>query len=117
MTAHEPSKYALQAEFFRALAHPLRLGVFGTLRGGEKCVSEIAKSASASQANISRHLARMEWAGILTKPKEGLHVFYRLRSSLPCVNEFLNCTMKKRVFPASCRADRSGETLARKDKT
>lgn len=87
-------KYALQARFFKALAHPLRLAVLRTLRSGEKCVSEIVQKVSCSQSNISRHLSAMEWAGILERRKKGLRVYYRLRSSLPCIEKFLKCAIE-----------------------
>ena len=76
-------RFALHAEFFRALAHPLRSAIFHTLLDQEKCVSDIARTVRTGQANVSRYLARTEWAGILSHPKEGLNVLYRLRSPLP----------------------------------
>lgn len=94
ITADRRGVYALQAQLLQALAHPVRLAVFCALREGEKCVSEIAEAVSARQANISRHLTRMVWAGILERRKEGLKVCYRLRSPSPCVVEFLTCAIE-----------------------
>ena len=94
MVVGRRSRYVLQAQFLQALAHPVRLAVFRALRDGEKCVSEIAEAVSAQRANISRHLTRMVWAGILERRKDGLKVYYRLRSTLPCVDEFLTCAIE-----------------------
>jgi DNA-binding transcriptional ArsR family regulator len=81
-----------QAEIARAVAHPLRLAVIDFLKDGEKCVCEIAKHLGAERSNVSRHLAVMVRAGVLSYRKDGLKVFYTLRT--PCVAEFLACVVR-----------------------
>ena len=78
-----------KAEIFNALAHPLRLEIVEFLRDGERCVCEIVAHAGAEQSNTSRHLALMARAGVLTRRKKGLKVFYRVRYT--CVLNFLRC--------------------------
>jgi ArsR family transcriptional regulator len=79
-----------QAEIAKAVAHPLRIAVIEFLRRGEVCVCEIAEHVGAERSNVSRHLAVMVRAGVLSCRKQGLKVFYALRT--PCVLDFLACT-------------------------
>lgn len=81
-----------QAAIARAVAHPLRLAVLDFLQDREKCVCDIAEHVGAERSNISRHLAVMVHAGVLSCRKEGLKVFYTLRT--PCVAEFLACVVR-----------------------
>lgn len=78
-----------QAEVAKALAHPLRVAIVGFLREGEQCVCDIAEHVGAERSNVSRHLSVMVAAGVLGWRKDGLKVFYELRT--PCVLKFLGC--------------------------
>jgi len=82
-------RYELQAELISAVAHPIRVAVVDLLKDGEVCVCEIAERIGAERSNTSRHLAVMLRAGVVKTRKEGLQVFYSLRT--PCVVNFLNC--------------------------
>lgn len=79
----------MQAEVFKAMAHPFRVAVVEFLGQGARCVCEIARHLGETQPNVSRHLALMVRAGVLDSRKEGLKVYYRLRT--PCVMNFLRC--------------------------
>jgi DNA-binding transcriptional ArsR family regulator len=78
-----------QAEIAKAVAHPLRIAVIDFLKDGERCVCDIAENVGSERSNISRHLAVMVHAGVLTCRKDGLKVFYSLKT--PCVAEWLSC--------------------------
>lgn len=82
-------RYELQAELISAIAHPIRVAIVDLLKDGEVCVCEIAERIGAERSNTSRHLAIMLRGGILKTRKEGLQVFYSLRTR--CVVQFLNC--------------------------
>lgn len=84
--------YERQAEIAKAVAHPLRVAVIDFLRDGEKCVCDIAEQIGSERSNVSRHLSVMVGAGVLTCRKEGLKVFYALRT--PCIAEFLSCVTR-----------------------
>jgi ArsR family transcriptional regulator len=79
----------MKAEVVKAVAHPIRLAILDSLRQGEVCVCNIAERVGAERSNVSRHLALMVKAGVLTSRKEGLMVFYRLRT--PCILHFFSC--------------------------
>jgi len=81
-----------QAEIAKAVAHPLRMAVLDFLRDGERCVCEIAERVGSERSNVSRHLAVMVRAGVLGCRKDGLKVYYRLKT--PCVAEFLSCVTR-----------------------
>jgi len=78
-----------QADVAKALAHPLRVAIVGFLRDGEQCVCDIAEHVGAERSNVSRHLSVMVGAGVLGCRKDGLKVFYELKT--PCVLRFLGC--------------------------
>ena len=81
--------YQIRAEVMKAVAHPIRLAILDVLRDGEECVCRITEKVGAERSNVSRHLAVMVKAGILTSRKEGLMVYYGIRC--PCVLNFLEC--------------------------
>jgi ArsR family transcriptional regulator len=81
-----------QADIAKAVGHPLRVAVIDFLRDGEKCVCDIAEHIGSERSNVSRHLSVMVRAGVLTCRKDGLKVFYNLRT--PCIAEFLACVTR-----------------------
>jgi ArsR family transcriptional regulator len=81
--------YEMKAEIIQAAAHPIRLAVIEYLGKGERCVCDIVEHVEAQRSNVSRHLALMLKTGLLESRKEGLNVYYQLRT--PCILEFLSC--------------------------
>ncbi|MCC7409149.1 MAG: winged helix-turn-helix transcriptional regulator [Phycisphaeraceae bacterium] len=84
--------YELQAQVISALAHPIRVAIADLLKDGEVCVCDIADRVGAERSNVSRHLAVMLGAGVLRTRKQGLQVFYSLRT--PCILNFLSCATR-----------------------
>lgn len=66
------------AERLRVLADPTRLRILNVLRAGELSVVEIVAKVGASQPNVSRHLALLLRAGIVTRRPQGRQVHYRV---------------------------------------
>jgi len=73
------SAHDFQAEILKAIAQETRLSILELLRDGERCVCEIFPAISQEQSNVSRHLNMMQKAGILTRRKEGLRIFYAVK--------------------------------------
>lgn len=73
------AKTQFTANFLKALAHPTRLAILETLRGGEKCVCKIMPELGLEQSNVSQHLAKMREKGILEFRKDGNSVYYSVR--------------------------------------
>lgn len=66
----------LIADRFRVLGEPMRLKLIAALKDGERNVSELIADTGAQQANVSRHLHTLVQAGILSRRKSGLNVYY-----------------------------------------
>lgn len=66
------------AEYFNVLSEPSRLRIMYAICSGEKSVSEVLELCGSSQANVSRHLAALNKAGILLRRKEGTTVYYSI---------------------------------------
>lgn len=77
-----------KAKVLKALAHPLRVGIVETLSRGDRCVAELHRRADVSQPTLSRHLARLKNAGIVSEHPRGVRVMHRLE--MRCVLDILN---------------------------
>ncbi|HEX5082646.1 MAG TPA: metalloregulator ArsR/SmtB family transcription factor [Blastocatellia bacterium] len=67
---------SFKAEFFKALAHPLRISILDALRDGELTVNEISQRFSVERANASQQLAVLRNRNIVVARKEGSSVYY-----------------------------------------
>jgi DNA-binding transcriptional ArsR family regulator len=65
-----------KAEFFKALAHPLRISILDALRDGERTVNEISQMFDVEPANASQQLAVLRNKHIVETRKEGSNVYY-----------------------------------------
>jgi DNA-binding transcriptional ArsR family regulator len=68
----------LIARRFRAIGEPVRIRMLDLLRDGELSVNELAEQLGSGQQNVSKHLALLADAGILTRRKQGNRVYYRI---------------------------------------
>lgn len=72
-----------QIEFFQMLADQTRLRALFLMQDqGELCVCELVESLALSQPKISRHLAALRDAGLLTSRRKAQWVFYRIKSNM-----------------------------------
>lgn len=65
-----------KAEFFKALAHPLRIAILDSLRDGERTVAEISQKFEVEPANASQQLAVLRNKNIIVARKAGANVHY-----------------------------------------
>jgi ArsR family transcriptional regulator len=65
-----------KAEFFKALAHPVRIHLIDCLRDGERSVGELAEMIGLEMANVSQQLAVLRGKNIVTSRKEGNVAYY-----------------------------------------
>jgi len=89
MDPNEKERLRLKAEVFKAMGHPLRLGVIEFLQDGEKCVCEIVEEVGTEISNVSKHLSVLKKAGIVADRRDGLKIMYRL--TMPCALDFDRC--------------------------
>jgi ArsR family transcriptional regulator len=72
------------------MAHPARLFIVDELAKGEaRCVCELTELIGTDMSTVSRHLAQLKQAGLITDERRGQMVFYRLR--VQCVLKFFDC--------------------------
>ena len=74
-----PEISQFKAEFFKALAHPLRIRILDTLREGELGVNELSLQLKVEQSNLSQQLAVLRGRNIVVGRKEGNNVYYSVR--------------------------------------
>jgi DNA-binding transcriptional ArsR family regulator len=67
---------AFKAEFFKALAHPLRIRILELLIVREHSVLEIQRALEAEQSAVSQQLAVLRAKHIVRARKEGTTVHY-----------------------------------------
>jgi DNA-binding transcriptional ArsR family regulator len=65
-----------KADFFKALAHPMRIAVVDSLRQGELGVTELSSRLKVEQSALSQQLAVLRHRRIVVGRKEGLNVYY-----------------------------------------
>ena len=65
-----------KAEFFKALAHPLRISMLDALRESELTVNEISERFGVEPANASQQLAVLRNRNIVLTRKDGANVYY-----------------------------------------
>jgi len=85
----ERQLFERQATVLAALGSPTRLAIAAFLEAGEQCVCDIAAHLGEERSNVSRHLASLLRAGVVATRKEGVKVFYSLKT--PCVLQVLGC--------------------------
>ncbi len=71
-----------KAEFFKALAHPVRIRILEVLRGGEKSVTELQQALNLDQSAVSQQLSILRAKGVLQTRKEGTSVLYQVSEPL-----------------------------------
>ena len=90
-------KLATTNTLFRAFADPTRLRILNLLLEGEICVCELCRVLRTVQPKISRHLAYLRKAGLVTVRQEGKWKYYSVdmrsgdlqRTLLNCVRSCL----------------------------
>ena len=89
-----PSLQVFKADFFRALAHPIRIRILETLGTGERSVQELQQALELGQPIVSQQLAVLRGKNIVTTRKVGTTVRYAL--SDPLITKLL--TVARGIF-------------------
>jgi DNA-binding transcriptional ArsR family regulator len=98
------------ASVFRALADPTRRQILQVLRKGELAAGDVASRFPISGPSVSRHLAVLKAAGLVSERREANRVMYSLvaeRLAL-CVGSFLSA-----VSPGEMPARQQGKKKAK----
>jgi DNA-binding transcriptional ArsR family regulator len=70
--------FTVVARYFGLLSEPTRLKILHTICQDERSVSAIVEATGATQTNVSRHLALMHQAGVVSRRRAGNTVYYRV---------------------------------------
>jgi DNA-binding transcriptional ArsR family regulator len=71
-----------KAEFFKALAHPMRIRILEALCEGDKNVNELQSIVGSEGSAVSQQLAVLRNKNVVYGIKEGTTVTYSLRDPL-----------------------------------
>lgn len=86
---------ATLATLFAALADPTRLRLLNLIAGRDLCVCYLVEILRQSQPKISRHLAYLRRAGIVSARREGKWMHYRIaKPADPGVAAILASTLR-----------------------
>jgi len=83
-----------KAEFFRALSHPIRIGILEVLVEGGRSVQELQEILGVDQPVISQQLAVLRAKNIVSTRKAGTSIRYLVRDEL--VGDLL--AIARRIF-------------------
>ena len=79
METRNPDTYALWADFWQALSHPIRLRVLTALRQARELnVGQLVDRLGIGQGHLSNHLACLKNCGLVTTVPQGRYVYYRI---------------------------------------
>lgn len=105
-------RYAFKAEFFKALAHPLRIQVLDELRTGPVSVGELRERLGVEQSTLSQQLAVLRSRNLVRSQRSGTTVRYEIGD--PAIWELLDSA--RAIFDNQLVNVRSVlEDLARED--
>jgi len=81
------------SKYFKAFGDPTRLKILAFLSAKELTVNEIVKVIGLSQPTISRHLAILREAEIVTDRRDGQRIYYSLNKKAVenCCYGFCDC--------------------------
>jgi DNA-binding transcriptional ArsR family regulator len=71
--------YALKAEFFKALGHPVRIRLLQVLRDGEQTVGALQAALDLDSSTASQQLAALRKQGLVESRRDGTSVYYRVK--------------------------------------
>ncbi len=77
-----PEQLEQIAALFKMLGEPMRLRILETVCREPRSVNDIVEATGSTQANVSKHLALLTSAGILTREKDGQRVFYGMKDAM-----------------------------------
>lgn len=85
---------SFKAEFFKALAHPMRIRILEVLSEGSRTVNELQVILGSEGSAVSQQLAVLRGKNVVYGIKDGTNVIYSLRD--PLIKELLQ--VAKQIF-------------------
>jgi ArsR family transcriptional regulator len=72
-------RYIFKAEFFKTLAHPLRIQILDALREGPLSVGHLREKLGVEQSTLSQQLAVLRARNFVTTERQGTTIRYSVR--------------------------------------
>lgn len=72
----------MQNDVFKALSHPARREILSLLKQSPRLAGDLAAEFDASWPTISRHLAVLKDADLVTAERQGTQILYRINTSV-----------------------------------
>jgi len=83
----EEKLFEAREKIMKSLANKYRLKIVDSLgKKSQMCVSDLEEALDLNQSSVSKHLNILKEAGVVKSKKEGLKVYYSLRT--PCIINF-----------------------------
>ena len=105
----------LKSQFFKALAHPVRIRLLEVLVAGEARVQDLQRALGVDQPIVSQQLARLRATGIVVARRDGATTVYGVAD--PVLADLLQVAKKilnrRLVGVQSLLRELEGETRAR----
>ncbi len=95
----------MKADVLKALGHPLRVQMLEALARGDRCVNDLRVLSAVSQPTVSRHLAWLKRAGLVTERRAGPRVIHHL--ACPGILQALKCADDAAVAAKTRRENES----------
>jgi DNA-binding transcriptional ArsR family regulator len=83
-----------KSDFFKALAHPMRIRILEVLSEGERTVNELQAIVGSEGSGVSQQLAVLRAKNVVNSTKAGTSVVYSLRD--PLIKDLLE--VAKKIF-------------------
>lgn len=98
------------SDVFTALAHPTRRQILHDLKDGELAAGEIASRFQATGPTISRHLAVLRHAGLVTERRDANRILYTLGEErlAHSVGDFLSTVCPEQIVLREVRRHKDG---------
>ena len=81
-----------RARVMKALGHPVRMQIVDALGQGDLCLCELHPLFKIRQPTLSRHLAVLKQAGLVTERRAGPRIILHLAT--PCILRAFDCAME-----------------------
>ena len=94
-------------QLFKALADETRLRILNLIGRRELCVCQIVEALGLGQSKVSRHLATLRNAGLVSDRREGLWMYYSLAAPKGCLHEQVLELLKR----SACELPMAAEDL------
>ena len=93
MKTNQNKKFERRTVIAKALSHHMRLQILDFLHTqGLTCVCDLVAAFGCLQPIMSKHLTILKNVGLVSIKKEGLKVYYSLKT--PCILDFFECADK-----------------------